>query len=149
MNPLLRSAIAARAEQVSPGLGALSQVALGANRTAARRPPKAAEAGPNWEGPTGDIQTMAKRMARKEFGKGHWNELNNLVSHESSWNPKADNPTSSAYGLFQFLDSTRQNYGIGLNAGPRKQIRAGLDYIKDRYGTPTGAWDFWEKNRWY
>ena len=148
MNPLLRSAIAARAEQATPGLGGLATAALGARRTAVR-PPKAAEAGPNWVAPTGDIQTLAKRMARQEFGKGHWDELNQLVSHESSWNPKADNPTSSAYGLFQFLDSTRANYGLGINAGPRKQILAGLDYIKDRYGSPTGAWDFWQKNNYY
>lgn len=95
------------------------------------------------------IQEYARKLARQMFGKGQWNALDQLVSHESSWNPKADNPTSTAYGLFQFLDSTRENYGLGLNASPEQQVKAGLQYVKDRYGNPQGAWDFWQKNNYY
>jgi hypothetical protein len=29
------------------------------------------------------------------------------------------------------------------------QIKWGLGYIKDRYGTPTDAWAFWQANGWY
>ena len=25
----------------------------------------------------------------------------------------------------------------------------GVDYMKDRYGSPCGAWDFWQSNGWY
>lgn len=100
--------------------------------------------------PTGDIQRYAKQLARKEFGKGHWDDLDALVTQESSWNPKADNPTSTAYGLFQFLDSTAQNYaGKNRIINPYKQVRKGLDYIKDRYKSPTAAWDFHQENGWY
>lgn len=102
--------------------------------------------------PSGDIQRYARRSAREMFGRGHWGELNNLVSQESSWSPSADNPTSTAYGLFQFLDDTwKSGYG-GLRRptnNPYKQINAGLDYIAARYGNPTKAWNFHTRNNWY
>ena len=96
-----------------------------------------------------NIQEYARKLARQMFGPGQWDDLNALVSQESGWNPQADNPTSTAYGLFQFLDSTRENYGLPLNANPRRQVRAGLDYILDRYGDPEDAWDFHQANNWY
>lgn len=90
------------------------------------------------------IKGYARQQAREVFGKGYWGPLNKLVSGESGWNPDASNPSSSAAGLFQFLDSTRENYGLSASAGPKKQINAGLQYIQDRYGDPRRAWKFWQ-----
>lgn len=98
---------------------------------------------------TAEMQEFARRKARQMFGPGQWAELNSLVSSESGWNPQADNPSSTAYGLFQFLEGTRDNYGLPLNAGPKAQIKAGLSYINDRYGDVENAWDFHLKNGWY
>jgi hypothetical protein len=42
-----------------------------------------------------------------------------LIGHESQWKPDAANPTSSALGLGQFLDSTNEDYKLGLNIVPR------------------------------
>ncbi|MGW1763472.1 aggregation-promoting factor C-terminal-like domain-containing protein, partial [Streptomyces sp. NPDC002073] len=28
-------------------------------------------------------------------------------------------------------------------------IKWGLDYMNDRYGSPVGAWNFWQQNHWY
>lgn len=100
---------------------------------------------------TGDIPQLIKQMARRRYG---WEgedirDLMSLVQQESGFNPQADNPTSSAYGLFQFLDSTRANYGLPLHAGPRAQTKAGLRYIKDRYGDPSNAWDFHLGHNYY
>ena len=102
-------------------------------------------------GPVGDIPAMVRQMAKRRYGWGgdQWDALYELVSRESSWNPQADNPTSTAYGLFQFLDSTRDNYGIRLGAGPRKQAKAGLAYIADRYSNPAQALQFHDENGWY
>ncbi|XEC97057.1 transglycosylase SLT domain-containing protein [Paenibacillus tarimensis] len=74
-----------------------------------------------------------------------------LVARESSFNPNAKNPKSSAAGLFQFLDGTRKNYGGNKVdwSDPYQQSVAGLKYIKDRYGTPEKALQFWDKNKWY
>lgn len=74
-----------------------------------------------------------------------------LVARESSFNPSAKNPKSTARGLFQFLEGTRKNYG-GDKVDwddPYQQALAGLKYIKDRYGTPEKALQFWDKNKWY
>jgi SLT domain-containing protein len=74
-----------------------------------------------------------------------------LVARESSFNPNAKNSKSTAAGLFQFLDSTRKNYGgssVNWN-DPYQQALKGLKYVKDRYGDPVKALQFWDKNKWY
>jgi SLT domain-containing protein len=74
-----------------------------------------------------------------------------LVARESSFNPDASNPNSSAKGLFQFLDSTRKQYG-GDNvdwSDPYSQALTGLQYIKDKYGTPEKALQYWDKHQSY
>lgn len=74
-----------------------------------------------------------------------------LVARESSFNPNAKNPKSSAAGLFQFLDATRKNYGGSSVdwSDPYQQALKGLQYIEDRYGNPVKALQFWDKNNWY
>ena len=49
-----------------------------------------------------------------------------LWDRESHWNPKADNPKSSAYGIPQLLRMRTTN--------PYRQIELGLKYITKRYG---------------
>lgn len=74
-----------------------------------------------------------------------------LVARESSFNPSAKNPNSSARGLFQFLDMTRKDFGWnGVNwDNPYDQTVAGLKYIKSRYGDPVKALQYWDKHRSY
>lgn len=79
------------------------------------------------------------------------NPVMELIARESSFNPNAKNPNSSAKGLFQFLDGTRKDYGwqgIDWN-NPEDQTKAGLKYIKDRYGTPEKALQHWDQKGWY
>lgn len=75
-----------------------------------------------------------------------------LVGRESSWNPNADNPKSSAYGYGQFLKSTREQYekkyGIKYDT-PLNQLILTIHYIKDRYGNPINALRFWDENHYY
>ena len=70
--------------------------------------------------------------------------LLNLVSHESSWNPYAQNPTSTAYGLFQLLDKTWAAVGVTKTSNPYWQAVAGFRYISNVYQTPERAWAFWQ-----
>jgi SLT domain-containing protein len=76
-----------------------------------------------------------------------------LVARESSFNSNAANPKSSAKGLFQFLNMTRENkaYNKGITnwSDPYQQAIAGLRYIKSNYGTPEKALKFWDKNKSY
>jgi peptidoglycan hydrolase-like protein with peptidoglycan-binding domain len=75
-----------------------------------------------------------------------------IVNHESSWNPRAKNPSSTAFGLFQLLKGTWKQYCPEFPYGstdPYAQALGGLRYIKARYGTPEKAWAFWKAHHWY
>lgn len=98
---------------------------------------------------TDGIKGMVQRLAANFGWTGdQWNALDWLVSHESSWNPNAQNPSSTAYGLFQFLDGTWSQYGP-KTADPGLQAQYGLQYIRERYGDPKSAKSFWEAHHWY
>ena len=75
--------------------------------------------------------------------------LNDLWDSESGWNPTAQNPESTAYGIAQFLEQTWTLMGVAKTSDPDQQIDAGLAYIAKRYGTPCDAWNFWQENHWY
>lgn len=92
------------------------------------------------------IQSYAKQQIDQQFGgnPNEWNAFYGLLQRESGWNPNATNASSGAYGLGQFLDSTWQGTGYQKTNDPSTQINATIKYIKDRYGTPAKALDFWE-----
>lgn len=93
------------------------------------------------------------RSIAAEFGwtGAQWVALEDLWTRESGWNPRAQNPTSTAYGIAQFLDSTWAGYGIPKTSDPALQVRAGCRYIRARYGTPSNALAFWHRQspHWY
>jgi transglycosylase-like protein with SLT domain len=75
--------------------------------------------------------------------------LESLWGKESGWNPNAQNPTSTAYGIPQFLDSTWKSTGIAKTSDGYRQIDAGLIYIESRYGSPCAAWSHSKATGWY
>lgn len=93
------------------------------------------------------VQSIAKEY---NWGEGkQWEALSWIIHKESSWNPNAQNKTSTAYGLFQWLDATRQNYNCPKTADVEIQTRCGIKYIKARYQVPTNAVDFHKKKGYY
>lgn len=73
-----------------------------------------------------------------------------IVEHESGWNVTATNSSSGAYGLVQALPGSKMAAaGSDWKTNPATQIKWGLDYMNSRYGSPTGAWSFWQSNGWY
>lgn len=70
-------------------------------------------------------------------------------SSKVTWNPMAQNPTSTAYGIAQFLNGTWGGTGIQKTSNPQQQIMAGLIYIRNRYGNPRNALNFHLRNNWY
>jgi hypothetical protein len=75
-----------------------------------------------------------------------------IVQHESSYNPNAKNPKSSAYGYGQFLTATQKAYEkkMGLDySNPVDQLLMTEQYMKDRYGSAANAVAFWKKHNWY
>lgn len=99
--------------------------------------------------PGGTNQDLV-RKAMLQFGwHGQWPSMYQLLMHESGFRNTAQNPHSSAYGMFQFLDSTWAGTGIKKTSDPWKQAIAGMRYIKNRYHSPRGAWNFWQSHNWY
>ncbi|MCL1906621.1 MAG: hypothetical protein FWG08_01680 [Propionibacteriaceae bacterium] len=76
--------------------------------------------------------------------------LVNLWNRESNWRWWAENSSSGAYGIPQALPASKMaSSGADYRTNANTQISWGLKYIKSRYGTPCGAWSFWQKNHWY
>lgn len=84
-----------------------------------------------------------------KFGWGASEEqpLINLWNQESGWNPDAVNPSSGAAGIPQALGHGNV-FGLGW-ANAAAQILWGLNYIKQRYGSPSAAWAHEVANNWY
>jgi septal ring factor EnvC (AmiA/AmiB activator) len=76
----------------------------------------------------------------------HW-----IIMRESSGDPTADNPTSTAFGLGQLLLGNRILY-LGQDYATTdcgRQLWAFRAYVRDRYGTAERAKAFWQANGWY
>jgi hypothetical protein len=64
-----------------------------------------------------------------------------LWMRESRWDPRADNPKSSAFGIPQMLKMKELD--------PFKQIDLGLKYIAHKHSTPCRALHFHNQRGWY
>lgn len=81
-----------------------------------------------------------KQLSKKGWAK-HWTALDNLVRHESGWNPLATNPSSGAFGIPQALPCSKMH---NCTTNPKLQIAWLLGYVEQRYGDPSKAWHFWQ-----
>jgi hypothetical protein len=78
-----------------------------------------------------------------------WTCLLDLWNRESGWVYDAENP-SGAYGIPQSLPGDKMaSAGADWATDPTTQIKWGLGYITDVYGTPCNAWDHEEADGWY
>ncbi|WP_190137220.1 transglycosylase SLT domain-containing protein [Streptomyces longispororuber] len=93
---------------------------------------------------------QVQAMARQMVPAGQFQCFSNIVNHESTWNYRATNASSGAYGLVQALPGSKMaSAGADWRTNPATQIKWGLNYMNERYGSPCGAWDFWQANHWY
>ncbi|AZM60274.1 hypothetical protein DMA10_09885 [Streptomyces sp. WAC 01420] len=93
-----------------------------------------------------EVQAMARQIVPAD----QFQCFSNIVQRESSWNYRADNPTSDAYGLVQALPGSKMSSaGADWATNPATQIKWGLGYMNDRYGSPCDAWNFWQANHYY
>jgi hypothetical protein len=136
-----RKEAARKAAEEAARKAAEEEAARAAETQAAAAPAPAAAA------PSGSYQEYA--LSKLGGDAGQFSCLESLWGKESGWNPNAQNPTSSAYGIAQFLDSTWAGTGIAKTSDGYRQIDAGLIYINNRYGSPCGAWSHSQANNWY
>jgi hypothetical protein len=94
-----------------------------------------------------EMKKMAKWIAKGKVLEQYkstreWKALLTLWDRESRWDYTANNPRSTAYGIPQILRMPEDTPML-------KQIDLGLKYIKHRYGSPTEALAFHNRNGWY
>lgn len=104
------------------------------------------------------VARTVRIAAQKQFGTHGWTVsaqfgcLNDLWNGESNWRVYATNPSSGAYGIPQALPATKMAIaGADWKTNPATQIKWGLKYIDDRYGTPCNAYKAWKARspHWY
>lgn len=95
---------------------------------------------------------IGKQMAENLYGwsGSEWTCFDKLIISESNWKTTATNPSSGAYGIPQSLPASKlATAGSDWRTNPATQIKWGLKYIDDRYGTPCSAWSFKQGHNWY
>jgi len=121
---------------------------------------------PPTSGTVAALQAYARLMLAKHGWGGQFPAFNSIVDAESSWNPRAVNP-SGAFGIAQSLGhgtaatqgtltNAYGNYGTtdaickAANSGNgNAQIEWMLNYIGEQYGDPNKAWAFHQVHGWY
>ncbi|WP_405712244.1 MULTISPECIES: transglycosylase SLT domain-containing protein [unclassified Streptomyces] len=139
---LAKPRTARRKSAVAGAAVLLGATGLGLGVTPAMAAPAAA--------PT-SVPAGAQATARAMIGDAaQFQCFSNIVQHESGWNPSATNASSGAYGLVQALPGSKMaSAGADWKTNPTTQIKWGMDYMNSRYGSPCGAWSFWQANHWY
>ncbi|MFB7172871.1 transglycosylase SLT domain-containing protein [Streptomyces sp. NPDC056254] len=93
---------------------------------------------------------QVKAIAQQMVPAGQFQCFSNIINQESTWNYLAVNKSSGAYGLVQALPGSKMaSAGADWRTNPATQIKWGLNYMEDRYGSPCAAWTFHQANGWY
>ena len=98
------------------------------------------------------VEKVREVFSRHGWSGQQWEDAKWIINKESGFNTSATNPSSGAFGLFQFNPMGGNTLGAYLptrSTDPVIQADAGARYIKDRYGDPSAARRFWEANGWY
>lgn len=99
----------------------------------------------------GDPQSIASALLGDYGWSGsQFGCLVSLWNRESHWRVNAANPSSGAYGIPQALPGSKMaSAGADWRTNAETQIKWGLGYIQDRYGSPCGAWGHSQTHGWY
>jgi hypothetical protein len=91
--------------------------------------------------PTAAQATAKSMLASFGFSESQWPCLYDIWEQESTWNVYAENTSSGAYGIPQSLPGDKMaSAGADWQTDAATQIKWGLGYIKQVYGTPCAAW---------
>jgi hypothetical protein len=100
---------------------------------------------------TGSNRSIGRKMAAAHGWTGvQWDCLNNLWQKESGWSTRSSNSSGSAWGIPQALPGSKmKSAGSDWRTNPATQIKWGIKYIDNRYGTACKAWGHWQSHNWY
>lgn len=94
-----------------------------------------------------DKKAIMKQAGIMEKDYGY---VDYIITRESGWNYKAQNPSSSAYGLCQALPGSKmETVGSDWKSNPVTQLKWCDGYAKERYGGWKEAQEFWKENNWW
>jgi len=98
----------------------------------------------------GTLKAVAlKLMPSYGLSPSEFSCVDRIWTQESHWNPHAANP-SGAYGIPQAVPGSKMaSVGADWQTNPTTQIKWGLGYIKNRYGTACNAAAFKFSHGWY
>jgi hypothetical protein len=96
-----------------------------------------------------DTVWNARTYVKNRIGAAGYNCINPIWTAESNWNPLAGNP-SGAYGIPQAKPGSKMaSFGSNWRTSPLTQVKWGLWYVTDRYGSACDANVFWQAHGWY
>ena len=90
--------------------------------------------------------THTELMAAAGIQSKDYASVDYIISHESSWNPNATEPTTKAHGLPQALPYSKTGCGW---SDAVCQLKWASNYATVRYGGWSGAYEQWVNNRWW
>ena len=101
--------------------------------------------------PCGRNQRTGHALASARGWEGEqWLCLKKLWYKESGWSIHSTNASGSAGGIPQALPASKMaSAGDDWKTNAGTQIKWGLGYIANRYGSPCGAWSHWQSHNWY
>jgi hypothetical protein len=117
--------------------------------------PAAAHAATTASGTTmpvsGNVALGEQMASAYGWGSGpEWTCLDELWTRESGWRMVWNYQGSGAYGIPQALPASKMaSAGADYMTNPATQVHWGLEYIRDTYGSPCGAWSHEEAVSWY
>lgn len=102
-------------------------------------------------GRKGEYQRYAlSQLANYGWADSEIIPLIKLWNRESGWNPSSHNKSSGAHGIPQALPASKMAVeGADYYTNGNTQIRWGLSYIRNRYGSPSNAWAHFCSSGWY
>ncbi|HET7400028.1 MAG TPA: hypothetical protein VFJ94_16045 [Intrasporangium sp.] len=159
-----RAAADAKAKADAAAAAAKADAAAKAKADAARKAQEAAAAKAKADAERARQQAVAsaranpQAAARALMAEHGWTSeaqhacLVTLWNGESDWRYTAENSSSGAYGIPQSLPASKMaRFGADYRTNPLTQIKWGLWYIEQSYGSPCSALAFWQGNspHWY
>ena len=96
------------------------------------------------------VAALQSAAAKKGWTGPQWNALVSVEMREAGFNIHAQNPSSGAYGMAQFINGPSEYYQYGGNPNTAAGQAVGMvNYIGQRYGTPEAAWAHEQAFNWY
>lgn len=141
------SADKAAADQAAAAKAAADKAAAdkaAADAAAQAAPPQAVN------DPAGAQAYAASRLGAYGWGQDQMGALITLWTKESGWSTTATNASSGAYGIVQSLPGDKMaSVGADWQTNYKTQVDWGLNYIKERYGSPANALGWHLAHNWY